>query len=59
MSIGSRKKDKDKDVKGASGAEASVSSNIGSVQGGAEGRSTTTTDKQEPASTTQNISTTQ
>ena len=50
MSIGSKKKDKDKDVKGASGGEASANYIIGSV--GGEGRSTNTTAKQEPASTT-------
>jgi hypothetical protein len=50
MSIGSKKKDKDKDVKGASGGEASANYIIGSV--GGEGRSANTTAKQEPASTT-------
>jgi hypothetical protein len=52
MSIGSKKKekDKDKDAKGASGGEASTNYIIGSA--GGEGRSTNTTAKQEPASTT-------
>ena len=54
MSIGSRKKDKDKDVKGASGGEASANYIIGSVGGEVEGRSTNTTAKQEPPSTTAN-----
>src|SRR5919199_1225136 len=49
MSIGSKKKDKDKDAKGASGGEASANYIIGSV--GGEGRSTSTIAKQEPAST--------
>jgi Protein of unknown function (DUF2795) len=48
MSIGSKKKDKDKDAKGASGGEASANYIIGSG-GGAEGRRTNTTG---PASTT-------
>jgi Protein of unknown function (DUF2795) len=51
MSIGSKKKDKDKDAKGASGGEASANYIIGSG-GGAEGRSTNTTGHEEPASTT-------
>src|SRR5215212_1288532 len=51
MSIGSKKKDKDKDSKGASGGEASANYTIGSARGGAEGRSITT-GKQEPVSTT-------
>jgi len=51
MSIGSKKKDKDKDSKGASGVEGSANYTIGSARGGAEGRSTTT-GKQEPVSTT-------
>src|SRR5919202_1560593 len=50
MSIGSKKKDKEKDAKGASGGEASANYIIGSV--GGEGRNTNTTAKQEPASTT-------
>jgi hypothetical protein len=50
MSIGSKKKDKDKDAKGASGGEASANYIIGSV--GGEGRSTNTTAKQEPVPTT-------
>jgi hypothetical protein len=48
MSIGSKKKDKDKDAKEASGGEAST--NYRSV--GGEGRRTNTTGKQELASTT-------
>jgi hypothetical protein len=51
MSIGSKKKDKDKDAKGASGGEASANYIIGSG-GGGEGRSTNTTGHEEPASTT-------
>jgi flagellar biosynthesis/type III secretory pathway protein FliH len=47
MSIGSKKKDKDKDAKGSSGGEASANYIIGSV--GVEG---STAAKQEPASTT-------
>jgi hypothetical protein len=50
MSIGSKKKDKDKDAKGSSGGEASANYIIGSV--GVEGRSKNTAAKQEPASTT-------
>ncbi len=50
MSIGSKKKDKDKDAKGASGGETSANYIIGSV--GGEGRSTNTMTKQEPPSTT-------
>ena len=54
MSIGSKKKDKDKDAKGASGGEASANYVIGS-----EGRSTKTTGPQGLGSTTrQDISTT-
>jgi Protein of unknown function (DUF2795) len=54
MSIGSKKKDKDKDAKGASGGEESANYNIGST-GGGEGRSANTaTGKQEPGSTTAN-----
>ncbi len=52
MSIGSKKKDKDKDAKGSSDGEASANYIIGSV--GVEGRSTNTTAKQEPPSTTAN-----
>jgi tetrahydromethanopterin S-methyltransferase subunit B len=50
MSLGSKKKDKDKDAKGASVGEASANYTIGSV--GGEERNTNTTSKQEPPSTT-------
>jgi hypothetical protein len=61
MSIGSKKKDKDKDAKGASGREASTNYSIGTVEGrGDVNRNTITSGKQEPPSTTtQDISTTQ
>src|SRR5215217_2326806 len=52
MSLGSKKKDKDKDAKGASVGEASANYTIGSV--GGEERNTNTTSKQEPPSTTTN-----
>jgi hypothetical protein len=49
MSIGSKKKDKDKDAKAASGGEASANYIIGG-EGRVEERSTTTTGKQESVS---------
>ena len=51
MSVGYKKKDKDKDAKGASGGEASANYIIGTAAG-AEGRRTNPTGQQQPASTT-------